>query len=346
MQIGIRRAKKGNSLTKDPFTRLQQLLSDDMTDVTDLIQTRMYSENAPLIPLVTEHILKAGGKRLRPMLTLASAKLMGYEGNDHIHLAAVVELIHTATLLHDDVVDKSEKRRGQITANYKWDNKSSVLVGDYLFARAFQLMVDVGSIKILSSLSQASAEISQSEVLQMTIAKNVRSTESDYMEVINGKTAKLFSSACEVGGLISKANITETEALSAYGQSLGVSFQIVDDILDYGGSNLALGKNIGDDFRERKITLPIILSLSKNDVSTKSFWSRTIGHGQQFEGDFEKGDHILVKDQKNIECARGLSSFSSVEIEKIKGSHSSKIKNILGYSSREEIIHKDDLVKV
>ncbi|MEE2774536.1 MAG: polyprenyl synthetase family protein [Pseudomonadota bacterium] len=286
-----------------------------MTDVTDLIQARMYSENAPLIPLVTEHILKAGGKRLRPMLTLASAKLMGYEGNDHIHLAAVVELIHTATLLHDDVVDKSEKRRGQITANYKWDNKSSVLVGDYLFARAFQLMVDVGSIKILSSLSQASAEISQSEVLQMTIAKNVRSTESDYMEVINGKTAKLFSSACEVGGLISKANITETEALSAYGQSLGVSFQIVDDILDYGGSNLALGKNIGDDFRERKITLPIILSISKNDVSTKSFWSRTIGHGQQFEGDFEKAQEILHNDgsleearKKAIKWAEGANS--------------------------------------
>ncbi len=283
-------------MTKDPFTKLQKLLSKDMTDVTNLITKRMYSEYTPLIPIMTEHILNAGGKRLRPLLTLASARLLGFKGYHHVHLAGIVELIHTATLLHDDVVDKSEKRRGKITANTKWDNKSAVLVGDYLFARAFQLMVEIGSIEILASLSKASAEISQSEVLQMSLAKNITSSESDYMRVIKGKTATLFSSACEVGGLISKATPSQTEALAIYGESLGISFQIVDDILDYGGTNTTLGKNVGDDFKERKITLPILISLSRSDSSAKNFWSRTIGRGDQLEDDFEKAQKILFKD--------------------------------------------------
>ena len=226
----------------------------------------MASQHAPRIPEVTAHLIGAGGKRLRPLLTLAAAHLCGYSGPFHIHLAATVEFIHTATLLHDDVVDKSAQRRGRPTANLLWDNKTSVLVGDYLFARSFQLMTETGSLRVLDILANASATIAEGEVLQLTAAQDLSTTEDVYLQVVRGKTAALFSAATEVGGEIAGATAAHTKALYQYGDALGICFQIVDDLLDYQGSD-ATGKNIGDDFRECKLTLPLIKAVAKADAT-------------------------------------------------------------------------------
>lgn len=271
-------------------------LKTEMQGVDNLINQRMSSDHAPLIRDLTNHLIGAGGKRLRPLLTLASAILCGYQGKYHIHLAGVVEFIHTATLLHDDVIDESLQRRGRPTANLLWDNKSSVLVGDFLFARAFQLMVETESLEILDSLSNASAEIAESEVLQMSLSKNLAATREQYMQVIKGKTATLFASACEVGGLISSAPKKQVKALQLYGEALGISFQMVDDFLDYAGDRSDLGKNVGDDFREKKITLPIIFSLENNNKKNHKFWQRTLTKGEQSSGDFEISQKLLNND--------------------------------------------------
>jgi octaprenyl-diphosphate synthase len=278
---------------KKPFENLTELLTDDLNAVNALIMHRMASEHAPRIPEVTAHLVEAGGKRLRPLLTLASAKMCGYDGPHHVHLAATVEFIHTATLLHDDVVDKSNMRRGRKTANLLWDNKSSILVGDYLFSRSFQLMVETGSLRVLDILANASAIIAEGEVLQLTTAQDTNTTEEIYFQVIRGKTAALFAAATEVGGVIASAHENVVSALSTYGDALGVSFQIVDDLLDYGGANQTLGKNIGDDFRERKLTLPVIKAIEKANKSERAFWDRTIAKGDQQEGDFEHALELL-----------------------------------------------------
>ncbi len=277
-----------------PHERLSAHLSAEMAQVNDLIRTRMASKHAPRIPEVTAHLVEAGGKRLRPMLTLAAAKLCGYDGPYHIHLAATVEFIHTATLLHDDVVDESNQRRGRPTANLLWDNKSSVLVGDYLFSRSFQLMVETGSLTVLDILANASATIAEGEVLQLTAAQDLATSEEVYLQVVRGKTAALFSAACEVGGVIAGADETVTKALYAYGDALGISFQIVDDLLDFAGTE-AIGKNIGDDFRERKLTLPLIKAIAKADDEERAFWVRTIEKGKQQEGDLEFALELLHK---------------------------------------------------
>ncbi|WP_439109441.1 polyprenyl synthetase family protein [Lentibacter sp.] len=266
-----------------------------MEAVNGLIRARMASEHAPRIPEVTQHLVEAGGKRLRPMLTLAAAELCGYDGPYHIHLAATVEFIHTATLLHDDVVDESEKRRGRPTANLLWDNKSSVLVGDYLFSRSFQLMVETGNLRVLDILANASATIAEGEVLQLTAAQDLATDESVYLQVVRGKTAALFSAATEVGGVIAGAPEAQVKALFAYGDALGIAFQIVDDLLDYQGVSGATGKNIGDDFRERKLTLPLIKAVAKADAEERAFWSRTIEKGDQREGDLEQAIALLHK---------------------------------------------------
>ena len=274
-----------------PHEALSAFLADDMQAVNTLITERMASKHAPRIPEVTAHLVGAGGKRLRPMLTLAAAKLCGYEGPYHLHLAATVEFIHTATLLHDDVVDESAQRRGRPTANLLWDNKSSVLVGDYLFSRSFQLMVETGSLRVLDILANASATIAEGEVLQLTAAQDLKTDESIYLQVVRGKTAALFSAATEVGGVIAGADEAHVKALFDYGDALGVSFQIVDDLLDYQGDTKATGKNVGDDFRERKLTLPVIKAVAKADAEERAFWERTIEKGKQGEGDLE---HALV----------------------------------------------------
>ncbi|KUF10508.1 polyprenyl synthetase family protein [Pseudoponticoccus marisrubri] len=275
---------------RKPHERLAEMLSDDLGRVDALIRERMASEHAPRIPEVTAHLVEAGGKRLRPMLTLASARMCGYDGPYHVHLAATVEFIHTATLLHDDVVDESRKRRGRPTANLLWDNKSSVLVGDYLFARAFQLMTETGNLRVLRILSDAAATIAEGEVLQLTVAQNLSTTEDTYLKVVRGKTAALFSAATEVGGVIAGRPDDEVRALFDYGDALGIAFQIVDDLLDYWGSD-ATGKNVGDDFRERKLTLPLIKAVAAGDAEERTFWTRVIAKGDQQEGDL---DHALT----------------------------------------------------
>ena len=277
-----------------PHERLGQHLAEDMEAVNTLIRERMASKHAPRIPEVTAHLVDAGGKRLRPMLTLAAARLCGYDGPYHIHLAATVEFIHTATLLHDDVVDESAQRRGRPTANLLWDNKSSVLVGDYLFSRSFQLMTDTGSLDVLRILSNASATIAEGEVLQLTAAQDLSTDEEIYRQVVRGKTAALFSAATEVGGVIAGAPEDQVKALFDYGDALGISFQIVDDLLDYWGGD-ATGKNIGDDFRERKLTLPLIKAVAKADDEERAFWTRTIEKGRQEEGDLERALELLNK---------------------------------------------------
>ncbi|MCC6007751.1 MAG: polyprenyl synthetase family protein [Rhodobacteraceae bacterium] len=278
-----------------PHEALAACLAEDMEAVNALIRERMASRHAPRIPEVTAHLVEAGGKRLRPMLTLAAARMCGYEGAHHVALAATVEFIHTATLLHDDVVDESTRRRGRPTANLLWDNKSSVLVGDYLFARAFQLMVGTGSLRVLDILSEAAATIAEGEVLQLTVAGNIATDEETYLRVVRGKTAALFAAACEVGGVISDMPEAQVNALRAYGDALGIAFQIADDFLDYGGAGDGIGKNIGDDFREGKITLPVIRALSRADGAERLFWERTLGRGQRDEGDLETALEILSR---------------------------------------------------
>jgi octaprenyl-diphosphate synthase len=271
-----------------PFERLLALVGDDLARVNALIRERMSSEHAPRIPEISAHLIEAGGKRLRPILTLAASRLCDYTGGDHIKLAATVEFIHTATLLHDDVVDESAKRRGRATANILWDNKSSVLVGDYLFARAFQLMVETGSIEVLAILSNASAVIAEGEVLQLTTAHDLSTDLNRYDQVIHGKTAALFAAATEVGAVIAGAGAAQVAALRTFGDGLGMAFQLADDLLDYGGSSAALGKNTGDDFREGKVTLPVILAFGRGDDEARAFWRRTIGRGRQQPGDLEQ----------------------------------------------------------
>ncbi|MEQ9694201.1 polyprenyl synthetase family protein [Shimia sp. SDUM112013] len=278
-----------------PHEALSALLADEMAAVNDLITQRMASEHAPRIPEVTAHLVGAGGKRLRPMLTLAAARLCGYDGPYHVHLAATVEFIHTATLLHDDVVDESAQRRGRPTANLLWDNKSSVLVGDYLFSRSFQLMTETGSIEVLRILSNASATIAEGEVLQLTAATDLATDEGIYLQVVRGKTAALFSAATEVGGVIAGADPALVRALFDYGDALGIAFQIVDDLLDYQGDTKATGKNVGDDFRERKLTLPVIKAVAKADDAERAFWVKTIEKGKQDDGDLEHALALLHK---------------------------------------------------
>lgn len=269
-----------------PMAQLAEILAGDLQAVDQLIRARMASEHAPRIPEVTAHLIDAGGKRLRPMLVLAAARLLGYGGPYHIHLAATVEFIHTATLLHDDVVDDSERRRGRPTANLLWDNKSSVLVGDYLFARSFQLMIETGSLQVLDILAGASATIAEGEVLQLTAARNLGVDKALYLQIVRGKTAALFAAACEVGAVIAGADPAAQSAFAAYGDALGIAFQIADDLLDYGGSDGVIGKNTGDDFREGKITLPVLIAYEKAGPEARAFWQRTIGQGALETGDF------------------------------------------------------------
>jgi octaprenyl-diphosphate synthase len=278
-----------------PHERLAAFLAEDLKATNSLIRERMASKHAPRIPEVTAHLVEAGGKRLRPMLTLAAARLCGYEGPYHVHLAATVEFIHTATLLHDDVVDESQQRRGRPTANLLWDNQSSVLVGDYLFARSFQLMTEPGSMRVMRILSNAAATIAEGEVLQLTAAQNLATDEEVYLQVVRGKTAALFSAATEVGGVIAGAADDQVQALFDYGDALGIAFQIVDDLLDYQGEAEATGKNVGDDFRERKLTLPVIKAVARADAEERAFWVRTIERGRQEEGDLAQALALLAR---------------------------------------------------
>jgi octaprenyl-diphosphate synthase len=287
-------AASGQGRDAAAVERLQQLLAGEMAQVNALILERLKSP-VQLIPELASHLIASGGKRLRPLVTLASAKLCGYQGPHHIHLAAAVEFIHTATLLHDDVIDESALRRGQATANIVWGNQASVLVGDFLFSRAFQLMVETGSQEVLRILSAASAIIAEGEVLQLQTAHDLSTDETAYMSVIAAKTAALFAAAAEVGAVIAGCPAAERNALRAYGDDLGIAYQLVDDVLDYTGRRSTLGKNTGDDFREGKITLPVVLAHRRADEDERGFWRRALCEGAQGDGDFKIARRLLER---------------------------------------------------
>jgi octaprenyl-diphosphate synthase len=273
---------------------LIDLVAADMERVNTTIIARTGSE-VTMIPEVAKHLIDSGGKRLRPMLTLALARLAGYTGDGHIKLAAAVEFMHTATLLHDDVVDESELRRGRMAARMLWGNEASVLVGDFLLGQAFKMMVEVGSLKALGILSSAAAVIAEGEVMQLAAAKNTATTEDEYIAVIRAKTAELFAAACEIGPAISVGQKAEQAASRSFGMNLGITFQLVDDVLDYGGAASRLGKNIGDDFREGKITLPVVLAFRRGSDTEREFWRRTLECGETADADLDHAIGLMIK---------------------------------------------------
>ncbi len=279
-ELAAREAPAG----EDVITRLVSLIGSDLQACNTAIVANMDSKVA-LIPQLAAHIVAAGGKRLRPILTLATARMSGYSGDRHIKLAACVEFIHTATLLHDDVVDESVLRRGLASANAVFGNQASVLVGDFLFARAFQLMVSDGSLHVLAILSKASATLAEGEVLQLATQNDLGTDEARYLEVIKGKTAALFAAACEVGAVVADRPAPELAALREYGACLGIAFQLVDDALDYAADQETLGKTVGDDFREGKITLPVLLAYADGSEEDRVFWRRTIEDSEQTDDD-------------------------------------------------------------
>lgn len=277
-----------------PLDDLAEMLGGDMDAVNAMILENMRSE-VPLIPQLAGYLIGAGGKRIRPLMTLACAALFDADMIRAHRLSAAVEFIHTATLLHDDVVDESDTRRGKDSANIVFGNEASVLVGDFLFSRAFQLMVADGSLDTLKTLSDASAIIAEGEVLQLSTQNNLETTLDDYLEVISGKTAALFAAACEVGPIIADQNDQTKQSIRAYGQALGMAFQIVDDVLDYNAKQEKLGKTIGDDFREGKMTAPVLFALQNADSEEKEFWDRTIGQRDQKDGDLEHAQKLIEK---------------------------------------------------
>jgi octaprenyl-diphosphate synthase len=254
---------------------LISLIASDMNGVNSVILERMQSTVA-LIPELAGHLIAGGGKRMRPMLTLASGTLLGYPGTRHHKLAAAVEFIHTATLLHDDVVDGSGMRRGKRTANLIWGNPASVLVGDFLFSRAFELMVEDGSLKVLRILSHASAVIAEGEVEQLTAQRQIETDEEHYLEIISAKTAALFAAACRVSPVVAEAEEASELAFESYGKNLGIAFQLSDDVIDYASDAAVMGKGVGDDFRDGKMTLPVILAYARGSEADRAFWRAAI----------------------------------------------------------------------
>lgn len=295
-----------DALKSSGIDALVALVAPDMERVNETILARTGSE-VVMIPEVANHLISSGGKRLRPMLTLATAALSQYAGEGHIKLAASVEFMHTATLLHDDVVDESDMRRGKLAARMLWGNEASVLVGDFLLGQAFKMMVEVGSLPCLDVLSTAAAVIAEGEVMQLSAAKDTTTTEEAYLSVIRSKTAALFGAACEVGPILANRPAVEQDACRDYGLNLGVAFQLIDDALDYGGASDKLGKNVGDDFREGKITLPIVLAFQRGNEEERDFWRRTLELGEINDGDLDHAIAILRRHnamEDTIERAR------------------------------------------
>ncbi len=317
-----------------PLDALRDLCAADLARVNQVILDHMQSE-VPLIPQLAGHLIAAGGKRLRPLLTLASARLCNYRGDDHIGLAAAVEFIHTATLLHDDVVDDSDLRRGRDTANAVWGNQASVLVGDFLFSRAFRLMVRSDSMRVLDILANASAVIAEGEVAQLTTANDTATDEDDYLDVIRAKTAALFAAACRIGAVIGERPESEETALDQYGLNLGIAFQLVDDYLDYGTADDRLGKDVGDDFREGKITLPIILAFRRGDSEQQYFWRRTLEELDQHDGDFYHACHLLSEQNALSDTqvrARGYAETARAALDIFpQGSHRTALEEVVDF---------------
>src|SRR4051794_36186637 len=269
-----------------------QLVAADLNHVNSVILERMQSPVA-LIPELAGHLIAGGGKRMRPMLTLASARLLDYSGSRHHKLAAAVEFIHTATLLHDDVVDGSGLRRGRRTANVIWGNPASVLVGDFLFSRAFELMVEDGSLKVLKILSRASAIIAQGEVDQLTTQRRIETGEDHYLEIIGAKTAALFAAACRIAAIIAEREEEVEQALDCYGRNLGIAFQLIDDAIDYASDAETMGKGVGDDFRDGKVTLPVILAYARGGEAERLFWREAMEGGRNGDEELARAISLL-----------------------------------------------------
>jgi len=268
------------------------LVAGDMNGVNAVILERMQS-NVALIPELAGHLIAGGGKRMRPMLTLACANLLGYPGSRHHKLAAAVEFIHTATLLHDDVVDGSGLRRGKRTANLIWGNPASVLVGDFLFSRSFELMVEDGSLKVLRILSHASAVIAEGEVEQLTAQRRVETDEEQYLAIITAKTAALFAAACRVAPVVAEASEDDELAFEAYGRNLGIAFQLSDDVIDYASDSATMGKGVGDDFRDGKMTLPVILAYARGNEQDRAFWRLAMAGQSVSDTDLDRAIALL-----------------------------------------------------
>ena len=294
MALGVVLNLDGKKKQEGSVQPLVDLTKADMARVNEMILSRAGSD-VTMIPEVANHLISSGGKRLRPMMTLAAARMFGYEGDGNVRLATAVEFMHTATLLHDDVVDESDLRRGKSTARMIWGNQASVLVGDFLLGQAFKMMVDVGSLDALDVLATSASVIAEGEVMQLAAAKNMETTEDEYLAVIKAKTAALFSAAGEVGPIIAGAPRADRAALRDYGLNLGLAFQLVDDALDYGGSAADLGKNTGDDFREGKITLPVILSYRRGTDEERAFWKHAIEDGASDDASLQKAIGLMTK---------------------------------------------------
>jgi octaprenyl-diphosphate synthase len=304
LQILPRRAKAGGDMNANlqlhagdappSLLTLMDLVEDDMELVNSVLMERMQSE-VPMIPQLADHLVSSGGKRMRPMLTLACAAVLEYKGRKHCDLAAAVEFIHTATLLHDDVVDGSDLRRSRPTANIIWGNSAAVLVGDFLFARAFELMVEVGSLRALHILSRASAVIAEGEVNQLSAQRQIETTEEQYLEIINGKTAELFAAASKIAAVVAERTDDSEERLDSFGRNLGMAFQMIDDAIDYISDEETMGKGVGDDFRDGKITLPVILAYARGDADERAFWQDAMAGNRVSDADLAYATTLLHK---------------------------------------------------
>jgi octaprenyl-diphosphate synthase len=324
-------------ISKPPLEKLKIICDSELNQVNSILINQVKG-TLPFITKLSEHLILSGGKRLRPLLTISSANMFNYKGNKHISLSACVEMIHTATLLHDDVVDDSKKRRNKITANSLWGNSASILVGDFLFSKSFVLMVNNGSKEVLRTLSQSSLEIAEGEVLQLTQLKHPTKSIEIYLNIIKRKTACLFAASCKVGSLIGRSSKITTSSLEKYGYYLGLAFQITDDLLDYNSCEKKLGKIIGDDFREGKITLPSILAFKKSDNEEKKFWKRTLGEKKQEKGDLNKAISIINKyncNRESLDMAEKYVSLAQKSLILLPSSKEKKsLKEIASYCIR------------
>ena len=317
-----------NAKTEPSLEPLIALVAADMNGVNSVILERMQSKVA-LIPELAGHLIAGGGKRMRPMLTLASASLLGYPGTRHHKLAAAVEFIHTATLLHDDVVDGSGMRRGKRTANLIWGNSASVLVGDFLFSRAFELMVEDGSLKVLKILSHASAVIAEGEVNQLTAQRQIDTDEEHYLEIISAKTAALFAAACRVAPVVAEASEDSELALECYGRNLGIAFQLTDDVIDYASDEATMGKDNGDDFRDGKVTLPVILAYARGDEHDRKFWRAAITGERTGDEDLAQAISLLRSTDALADTIERARHYGRRAIDSLANFPASKAKSAL-----------------
>ena len=295
----------------NPFEEIRSSFEEQLKQVDNHIKIKL-SSHVDLVGEMATHLMKTGGKRLRPLLTICSSEMFGYKGNRHINLAACVELIHNATLLHDDVIDNSNSRRGFKTTNAIWGNKSSILAGDYLLSRCFEMMVDDGSEEVLKILSSVSSEIAQGEIMQLQFEKQVDMVEKNYLDIISAKTASLFGASMRVGGCINNRSKKEKEALESFGRNLGICFQITDDILDYFSREKIFGKKIGNDFKEGKITLPIILLFQKSNSAEREMLNKFFAQNERSEKDFDQTLNLIKKYQIINICKKRADYFSNV----------------------------------